>query len=360
MKKLTIVFFFVFIVSNLQAQVTETGSRVGIGVTSPGALLDVGDGNVYFNTKDPDNAGLRLLFDKSTNNNGVDVDLTINTNAGSPIVDWNIRNWGGSYTFNRGSSNGKTRLFEINNFGDIFVTGGRITGKNASYISLEETPNLVDFYAGGKSKFSFDESNFRMNDGNLALNTSDPNNAGLLINFDKSSTNNGSDVHLTIDTNAGSPIVDWYVRNWGGSYVFNRGTNGGTGNTVKRQLFRIQTNGDIVVPEGNAIIDGMVKSDEVRVEVVDVPDYVFEPDYELRSLKETKEYITKYKHLPEIAPAKEMETNGLDLGEMNLKLLKKIEELTLYQIELMERLEALEQKDHEIELLKDKIQDLEN
>ena len=64
-----------------------------------------------------------------------------------------------------------------------------------------------------------------------------------------------------------------------------------------------------------------------------VPDYVFEPDYKLPSLNELKAYVEKNHHLPEIPPAKEMEKDGIKLGDMNMKLLKKIEELTLYLIE---------------------------
>lgn len=368
MKRLYFLPLFCLLASSLIAQTwsgTTPGKiyydqgNVGIGVTSPSALLHVGDGNVNFNTSDPNNAGLSIKFDKTTNNNGVDVDLIINSNSGSPIVDWYVRNWGGSYTFNRGSSTGKTKLFEINNYGDIFVSGGRVTGKNSSYISLEETAGLVNFVSGGVSRFSFDDNGYKMTDGSLALNTSDPNNAGLLVTFDKSTNNNGGDVHLTIDTNSGSPIVDWYVRNWGGSYVFNRGTNGGTGNTVKRQLFRIETNGNIVVPQGNAIIDGRVNSEEVKVEVLDIPDYVFANDYELRSLEDTKAFITQNKHLPEIPSEKEIRANGgIELGDMNMRLLKKIEELTLYQIQLMERLEELESKNAEIDQLKKEIREL--
>lgn len=87
------------------------------------------------------------------------------------------------------------------------------------------------------------------------------------------------------------------------------------------------------------IVDGKIRSEEVKVEIINGPDYVFEQDYELRTLKETKKYISENKHLPEIPSAHEMEENGLDLGDMNMRLLKKIEELTLYQIQLLEKLE---------------------
>lgn len=96
-------------------------------------------------------------------------------------------------------------------------------------------------------------------------------------------------------------------------------------------------------------VKGKIRSQEVKVEVINGPDYVFEPGYELPSLTETQEFIQENKHLPEIPSAAEMEEDGVDLGEMNMKLLKKIEELTLHMIEMNEQL--MSQKE-EIERLK--------
>ncbi len=104
----------------------------------------------------------------------------------------------------------------------------------------------------------------------------------------------------------------------------------------------------VVNPDSKLVVDGSVKSEEVVVEIVNGPDYVFEEDYDLRTLKETKDYITQNKHLPEIPSAKEMEANGVGLADMNMRILKKIEELTLYQIELMERLEKAEKEIQEL------------
>jgi hypothetical protein len=76
-----------------------------------------------------------------------------------------------------------------------------------------------------------------------------------------------------------------------------------------------------------------------------IPDYVFDPSYKLMSLNELKTYITTNKHLPNIPSAKEYEERGeLDLGELNRKLLEKVEELTLYILQLEERTKALENK----------------
>jgi hypothetical protein len=76
-----------------------------------------------------------------------------------------------------------------------------------------------------------------------------------------------------------------------------------------------------------------------------IPDYVFDPSYKLMSLNELKTYISTNKHLPNIPSAKEYEERGeLDLGELNRKLLEKVEELTLYILQLEERTKALENK----------------
>lgn len=110
-------------------------------------------------------------------------------------------------------------------------------------------------------------------------------------------------------------------------------------------------------PQSRLAVNGQIRATEVKVLAdISVPDYVFEPDYELRTLKETKEYIAENKHLPEIPSAAEIGENGIDLGDMNMRLLKKIEELTLYQIELLERLEKLETKNARIDELEKKIE----
>ncbi|MCV9387483.1 hypothetical protein [Reichenbachiella ulvae] len=100
---------------------------------------------------------------------------------------------------------------------------------------------------------------------------------------------------------------------------------------------------------GLLTIKGHLHSREVKVAINAGPDYVFESDYELRSLLDTKKFIEDNKHLPEVPSAKEMEASGVELGQMNMLLLKKIEELTLYQIELLERLEHAEEKIQELE-----------
>jgi hypothetical protein len=77
---------------------------------------------------------------------------------------------------------------------------------------------------------------------------------------------------------------------------------------------------------------------------IEAPDYVFEKDYKLPSLKAVEKHIAANKHLPGVPSASEMKKNGVDLSEMNMTLLKKVEELTLYMIEQNKKIEALERK----------------
>jgi hypothetical protein len=70
-------------------------------------------------------------------------------------------------------------------------------------------------------------------------------------------------------------------------------------------------------------------------------DYVFHDDYKLMPLSELESFVNANKHLPEIPSEKEVIENGINIGEMNALLLKKIEELTLYVIELKKQLDQL-------------------
>jgi len=78
------------------------------------------------------------------------------------------------------------------------------------------------------------------------------------------------------------------------------------------------------------------------------PDYVFAKDYQLPSLSETEKHINEKGHLPGIPTAQEVKANGINVGEMNAKLLKKIEELTLYLIGLDKKVNTLSGENKEL------------
>jgi hypothetical protein len=159
-------------------------------------------------------------------------------------------------------------------------------------------------------------------------------------------------LNATLEMGNGNPLVSF------GSIGFNNVTNdvdikqkytdGGirffTNNSVERMA--ITMNGKVGIgtttPDAKLAVNGDIHATEVRVTLtVPAPDYVFASDYKLKTLKEVEDYINKNSHLPEIPSAKELEKNGLLLAEMNMSLLKKVEELTLYAIEQEKKTEAL-------------------
>jgi trimeric autotransporter adhesin len=92
------------------------------------------------------------------------------------------------------------------------------------------------------------------------------------------------------------------------------------------------------------VTDGII-TEKVKVKLKAAwPDYVFAKDYKLLSLKETEDFIKSNNHLPGVISANEVEKEGLELGESNAVLLKKIEELMLYMIEADKEIKNLQQK----------------
>jgi hypothetical protein len=110
-------------------------------------------------------------------------------------------------------------------------------------------------------------------------------------------------------------------------------------------------------PQSKLAVNGDIFSKKVKVTQTGWADYVFNDDYPLLPLNMLEKYIQQHKHLPDVASATEVEKNGLDLGDNQVVLLKKIEELTLYIIELKkenERInEKMEKQQQEIQSLKE-------
>ncbi len=92
-------------------------------------------------------------------------------------------------------------------------------------------------------------------------------------------------------------------------------------------------------------VNGKIMAEEVRVQLdADWPDYVFSGDYKLMSLSELQKFIITHKHLPGILPASEIKANGIELGDTNKRMMEKIEELTLYILELKKEIDLLKVK----------------
>tara|TARA_A100000171_G_scaffold49782_1_gene59608 strand:+ start:17919 stop:18908 length:990 start_codon:yes stop_codon:yes gene_type:complete len=154
---------------------------------------------------------------------------------------------------------------------------------------------------------------------------------------------------------------DWF---WGNPYTDHSNmwiigrANAGTGQATAQfsnALLILDGSGNLKV-ESNFIAKGSIETTKVKVTATpgSVPDYVFQPNYKLKNLNELEAFIQANSHLPNIPNAKEIETNGQNLGEMQLKLLEKIEELTLYVIgqEKSLKLQAISSKEKDTKLEK--------
>ena len=138
----------------------------------------------------------------------------------------------------------------------------------------------------------------------------------------------------------------------GGFITFNTSDN--------TEKMRIWSNGNVGIgttnPTSKLTVAGNIASREVKVTVDAGADFVFEKDYDLPSLESVDKFIKENKHLPEIASAQEMQKDGINLSEMNIKLLQKIEELTLYVIEMKKENEFLKNNQKVLEKRIDKIE----
>lgn len=104
-------------------------------------------------------------------------------------------------------------------------------------------------------------------------------------------------------------------------------------------------------PKSKLDVRGKIIADAVEIKVNKTADFVFAPDYDLPSLSEVETFVKENRHLPEIPSEKEMKENGLDVNDMQIKLLQKIEELTLYVIEQNKEIKYLKK---ELKALKEK------
>lgn len=171
--------------------------------------------------------------------------------------------------------------------------------------------------------------------------------------------------------------ANWIAGNFGGQFgprvvmgvVYGTATIGAHNNNLTAWTnLSINPDGGNVgigtrLPGERLSVNGNIRAKEIKVETTGWPDFVFHKNFTLPRLEQTEKYILANGHLEGIPSTVEVEVNGLSLGEMNKKLLQKVEEITLYLIaqnkELLkqQKLQALQslqlsQQNVEIEKLK--------
>jgi len=122
--------------------------------------------------------------------------------------------------------------------------------------------------------------------------------------------------------------------------------------TVDNVRMVVLANGNVGIgtttPSQLLVVNGMMCAQEVHISLnadpCTFPDYVFAKDYKLMPIIDLKNYLILNKHLPELPTATDAVKEGMQVGAMQVELLKKVEELTLYVIKLQEENDALKKK----------------
>ncbi|TCP23562.1 hypothetical protein EV195_10831 [Tenacibaculum skagerrakense] len=200
--------------------------------------------------------------------------------------------------------------------------------------------------------------------GNVGIGTTTPDSkldvAGVITSRSELRSKMSNPAILLDETDV--PDKNWHIQVNGGDLKFYQ-VNDARSSWSQKMLLTSDGKlgiGTTTVPSNFKLaVAGKMISEEVTVKLQSTwPDYVFTNTYKLPTLEEVEQQISKNGHLANIPSAEEVEKNGIELGEMNKKLLEKIEELTLYTIQQQKEIKALKKQDSKLEKLEKENQEL--
>ena len=323
--------------------------------------------NGYYISNDGDDEGLYVSSSGkvSIGTNLSNSMLTVQSSGTSISSGLNLKNGPDDWYIYQGinkelilSDDGFERLY-IDNSGDLYLDKNATinskasigTGINSSYtLEIEsDTTTSGGLYVDNNYKGSL--TNYGIRTVLDAFGTGTKYGISSIVNTNASSSSSGFGLYSTALGFGSGDVYGGYLASSGGTgtsygvYGSGRDWSGyftGLGDVyVANELLVGTTSG----ATGYSVsVDGKIMCEELRVELSSSwPDYVFEDDYDKMSLNDVDEFIQANKHLPGIPSAKVMEDlGGIDMGDMLVKLVEKVEELTLYTIEQQKVIEELQ------------------
>ncbi len=345
MKKRILLIALIGMSFGINAQITDTGSNVGIGTNGPDTPIEI-----YKTSIDAHTAFLKITmpsWSASKNKN-----KSIVWDGGQNIITAGI---GASYDagmvnmdfhsfYNAGEKTDSDVIMRIKGNGNIGI--GTTTPSNPLDIEKNKDGDVLlevtNLNTGNKARSGIvvGKSN-----GKRTFLFSTSNNYNVVSSWKNSGvigTDSGLLGGLVIRTSTGK--IRFQPKGITDKMVLDENGNLGIGTTS---------------PDSKLTVAGNIHSQEVKVTINAGADFVFNKDYKLPSLESVEKYVKENKHLPEIASEKEMKENGLLLAEMNIKLLQKIEELTLYTIKQQKELESLKSMNSKLLELQQRLEKLE-
>jgi hypothetical protein len=262
--------------------------------------------------------------------------------------------------------------FQITNDG-IYNSTIASSGVARIYMGYDGTKGYINFGAhtgGGQRE---DILYMRGNDGNIGIGTSNPlakldiRNGNILIR-NSSNIDNESNIMIAHSINVGNHTAF-------GTSVRTITQNAGS-NIYGMQFFtqesylkgqtekvRILGNGNVGIgitnPSNKLDVNGTIHSKEVKVDMIGWSDFVFGKEYNLPTLEQVEKHIAEKGHLENIPSEEEVLKNGISLGDMNAKLLQKIEELTLYIIGQNKKIQELKKENENFKYMSERLSEIE-
>lgn len=255
---------------------------------------------------------------------------------------------GGATNFiigNSFTSGGSTALYmgtSASSNGYTYLQGVRSAGAAGGYGVLALNPNGGNLGVGTTSPIE----KLHINGGNLVVDNAAPfmylRANGLTAGYLNASGNN-----IGLTTTASNNTGVLYLGAKGQGIVSIEPNGQFSVNTGNPGAFRVHPDGRVTVGPKAAsgywfAVGGSMICEELKVQLINNwPDYVFKDDYKLRTLDDLRKYISENNHLPGIPAAAEVEKNGIDVGDMQKRLMEKVEELTLYVLQLQNEIRSL-------------------